>query len=256
MASEISLFYKQKHISCLIPVAPSLVAGISLARAGDMALSRGLQAPDRRALLDSLGASAARVFAVHQVHSTEVLVVDHQDPESLALVEADGLVTHRSDVLLTVTIADCLPIFLSDQVTGALGLVHSGWKGTGIVGEALRAMAKAFGTRAQDVGVVIGPGIGACCYTVPQERYERFRVAFGDQAVTRGPGGDYRLDLKAANVRLLEEAGVAKTLVISDCTCCSPALGSFRREGRGFRRMLAYIGGAGAFTIADKGGVA
>jgi len=249
MVSTVSLSYNQHEASCLIPFAAGLVAGISLAKAGDMALARGLEAPDRVVFLDSLGVPVDRTFGIRQVHSTTVVVVDRQEPQDLTEVEADGLVTLRADAFLTVTVADCLPIFLADKATRAFGLVHSGWKGTGIVVEALRRMTEAFGTRARDVTVGIGPGIGSCCYTVPQERFERFRSAFGEQAVARGPGGDCRLDLKAANVRLLEEAGVARTVVTADCTCCSPALGSFRREGQGFWRMLAFIGRGDAIKL-------
>jgi hypothetical protein len=182
------------------------------------------------------------VVGIHQVHSRTVTIVDGQQPVSLASTEADGLITLRSDVLLTITVADCLPIFLVDQTSGAFGIVHSGWKGTGIVLDALDAMGRAFGTRPGDVVSVLGPGIGQCCYTVPKERYERFRIEYGDHAVARGVQGEYRLDLRAANVRLMESVGVQRISVISDCTCCSPALGSFRREGQGFRRMLAFIG--------------
>ena len=67
-----------------------------------------------------------------------------------------------------------LPIFLVDPVTGAFGLVHSGWKGTGIVHAALESMMAAFGTDPRDVSVTIGPGIGPCCYRVPEERARVF----------------------------------------------------------------------------------
>lgn len=171
-----------------------------------------------------------------------MIVVGDQGAQSLAALEADGMVTSRPDAVLTVTVADCLPIFLADRRTGAFGLVHSGWRGTGIVREAIRVMTESFGTRAGDILAVIGPGIGPCCYTVGQERHDGFRGQFGEAAVSRGPGGDFRLDLKTANVQLLEAAGVCSILVTTDCTCCSPGLGSFRREGEGFHRMLAFLG--------------
>jgi len=207
-----------------------------------MALARRHETADRAAFLSSVGIPIDRALGLHQVHSKTVLVVDHQDPESLATVDADGMVTSRPDVFLTVTVADCLPVFLVDRASGAFGLVHSGWRGTGIVMEALAAMMRTFGTRASDVAAVLGPGIGPCCYAVPPERYHRFRAEFGEHAGVRGPSGDYRLDLRAANVRLLESAGVESIAVASDCTSCSPALGSFRREGQGFHRMLAFVG--------------
>jgi len=104
-------------------------------------------------------------------------------------------------------------------------------------------MGAAFGTRAADLAVTIGPGIGPCCYTVPADRYELFRAGFGPESVQRGADGGYRLDLRAANAALLEREGVGGVAVVSDCTACNPLLGSFRREGAAFTRMLAFIGG-------------
>jgi copper oxidase (laccase) domain-containing protein len=118
--------------------------------------------------------------------------------------------------------------------------VHSGWKGTGIVLEALRAMNARYGTRPADVEVMVGPGIGPCCYTVPAERARAFEAEFGPGSVAR-IGGQARLDLRAANVALLDAVGVAVITVVSNCTACTPALGSFRRQGqRDYVLMLAW----------------
>jgi YfiH family protein len=225
-------------------------AGISLARAGDMGLSRrgdpthpGDPA-SRIALLAAFGVEPQRVRCVRQVHSLRVVRIDGSESPDGPLVEADGMVTDRPDLLLTVTVADCLPIFLADRRGGAFALVHSGWKGTGIVAEAVRMMVSTYGTRPADLAVTIGPGIGPCCYTVPVERYGQFRGRFGPRAVQRGPDGSLRLDLRAANVSLLEREGVEDVTIVSDCTSCNPLLGSFRREGAAaFTRMLAFIGG-------------
>ena len=252
MARTFSLAYGLEDSFAWIPLGKGagraasrgIRAGLSLARAGDMSLSRRSE-PWRDRLMSRLGAAPRSVFSLHQVHSRNVLVIDLQEPESLASLEGDGMVSSRPDALLTVTVADCLPIFLVDAARGTFGIVHSGWKGTGIVREALRLMAKEFGTQASAVSAVLGPCIGTCCYRVQHSRYERFRADFGERAVKRGDGpDDYRLDLRAANVELLSQAGVTDISVASDCTSCSPALGSFRREGpETFTRMLAFIGG-------------
>lgn len=218
-------------------------AGISLARAGDMALSRRFSLPYRDRLLANLGIGRESHFAVRQVHSQEVLVVDGEEPDAIAGREADGMVTARSDALLTVTVADCLPLFIVDRSTGAFGLVHSGWKGTGIICEAMRLLNERIGTRPADIAVTIGPGIGPCCYDVPEERAVDFAARFGAETVVRGADGKPRLDLQSANVGLLLRAGVSEITVVADCTSCSPALGSFRRQGSNdFTLMLAYIG--------------
>jgi YfiH family protein len=225
-------------------------AGISLLCAGNMGLARRASDPSYGRLLAALGVTADRARSVAQIHSRSVVIVDGQPPASVVAAQADGMATLRPDLLLTVTVADCLPIFLADRVSGAFAIVHSGWKGTGIVVDAIRHLAERFGTRARDLVVAIGPGIGPCCYTVPQERYEEFCARFGPTAVAGGDAahgeaarGDFRLDLRRANIALLESEGVRDISVVEECTCCSPRLGSFRREGPGeFTRMLAFIG--------------
>lgn len=215
-------------------------AGISLAAAGDMALSRRDALPFRSRFIAGLGVRPERVHALRQVHSRRVVVVKESPIGTPAPVEADGMITASEEAVLTVTVADCLPICLFDRRTAAFGLVHSGWKGTGIVVEALHAMAAEFGTRPADVAVTIGPGIGPCCYTVAEERALAFASEFGPDSVNRG-AGQPRLDLRAANVSLLEAAGVTDITVVSDCTGCTPALGSFRRQGpRDYLLMLAW----------------
>ena len=195
--------------------------------------------PPHTDLLAAIGVETARARCLRQVHSRRVVVVDGEPADDLAEVEADGMVTARPDLLLTVTVADCLPVFLLDTASGAFGIVHSGWKGTGIVVDALRLMAARFGTRAGQVAAAIGPGIGACCYEVPAEDTEEFRARFGPHAVGRGPAaGPAR-----ANIALLSAEGVTSISVVEECTCCSPRLGSYRRQGAtDFSRMLAFIG--------------
>ncbi len=207
-----------------------------------MALARPEAQPTRARFVESLGHARDRVFALRQVHSRRVLVVDAGMRPWPIVPEADGMVSAREDALLTVTVADCLPIVLFDRGTGAFGIVHSGWKGTGIAAEGMRVMAESFGSRARDVQATIGPGIGACCYTVPEERARRFEAEFGPGSVVRADDGSPRLDLRAANIALLRRAGVEDVMVVSDCTGCTPALGSFRRQGPArYILMLAYV---------------
>jgi polyphenol oxidase len=227
-------------LSAPLPCGQGFRAGISFAAAGDMRLSLRDVLPHRSRLFDSLGFASNRVYALRQVHSQGVVVVgagDAPDP-----MEADGMITDRTDVLLTVTVADCLPIMLFDTRTGAFGLVHSGWKGTGIAADAVRLMGKTFGTWPNDVRATIGPGIGACCYAVHEDRAHGFAAEFGADVVTRLADGRPALDLRAANVSLLTSAGVEDITVVSDCTCCTSSLGSFRRQGpQDYTLMLAWV---------------
>jgi YfiH family protein len=169
------------------------------------------------------------------------------------------MVCGDQDIALCVTVADCLPVFLLDTESGMFGLVHSGWKGTGIVLQALERMRKIGGTRVEAVAAILGPCIGSCCYRVDAQRAFAFEKEFGVVAsaatfesmqenappVTRReqcPDGPvWYLDLKAANVRLLADAGVRNIAVCGDCTFTDTRLGSFRREGQDFTHMAAMI---------------
>jgi hypothetical protein len=228
---------------CEIPVTEKNSAGISLAAAGDMALSKDRILPWRAKLLAQLGIRRDRLFGLQQVHSHRIQFIDEQIPEEVAAIEADGLLANSPDAVLSVTVADCLPIFLADRRTGAFGIVHSGWRGTGIVKEAVTLMESLFGSRPREIAVVIGPGIGTCCYEVPEERAALFEARYGRRTIERDKGGRPRLDLRAANIHLLEMAGVQEIRVVKDCTSCSRKLGSFRRQGpSSYTLMLAWIG--------------
>ncbi len=198
--------------------------------------------PCRAALMAAVGVPAASLRGARQTHSRVVLRVDRDAPPA-DLPQADGMVTDCVELVLSVTVADCLPIYILDRGSGAFGIVHSGWKGTGIVLEAIELLRASYGSRQADLSVTIGPGIGACCYRVSEERAAAFRSSFGDGGVRRGPDGAPRIDLRQANVGLLERAGVRDIVVVEDCTACSAELGSLRRQGPlAFTRMLAFIG--------------
>ena len=195
----------------------------------------------RRAFFVSLGIEPARVRALRQVHSRRVLAADEL-PAAGEEPEADGLLAPDPLAVLTVTVADCLPLFVADRRTGARGLLHSGWKGTGIVSEAVARMAALYGSRPQDLAVVIGPGIGACCYDVPRDRFELFRQRFGAASAVEKDGRTW-LDLRQANLALLAGLEVEDVTVVEDCTACTPELASFRVLGHeGYVGMMAVMG--------------
>lgn len=231
-----------------MPIVSDMGAGapkicVTLMPAGDMWGEDETNAPRRR-LLASLGIEEGRTRSLRQVHSTRVLAAEEVAPTAgdRELVEGDGLVSDRSPLVLFVRVADCYPIFLFDRRSGSFGVVHSGWRGTGIVVEALETMRRRYGSQAVDVAAVVGPGIRSCCYNVPDERAELFRKRFGQDAVVPRQGKQF-LDLSYSNRVLLERAGVREVTSISDCTSCSPFLGSYRRQGPDdFTHMLALIG--------------
>ncbi|MDR0629148.1 MAG: polyphenol oxidase family protein [Treponema sp.] len=220
-----------------------LACAISSRAAGTMRLQAPEGSLHRHRLYRSLGLDPMQVFTCTQVHSQEVLVLE---PESLREgPQADGMISGDPQGCLAITVADCLPVYLYDTESGGFGLVHSGWKGTGIALKALQLMEARWHTRPEAVAAVLGPCIGACCYRVDAERARAFDHEFG------GPLGAYplgpvvkgaALDLQAANARLLVNAGVRHIAWCRDCTFTDERLGSFRREGPSYTAMAALVG--------------
>jgi YfiH family protein len=221
---------------------PDIGCAISSRAAGDMSPGGA----NRGRFLRSLGLEPDRTRSCVQIHSRIVL---EADGSFAGRREADGMTGRGRETALAVTVADCLPVFLYDAETRAYALLHSGWRGTGIVLSALSMMAERWGTRPASVAAVLGPCIRPCCYRVEEERAAAFEAEFGGPAgdyplgpVVRRDGGGSALDLQAANARLLAGAGVRNLAYCLDCTFTDQRLGSFRREGPAYTRMLAVLG--------------
>jgi len=135
-----------------------------------------------------------------------------------------------------------MPIWVLDGDCGAFGVLHSGWKGTGILAEAVGVLGETFGSRPSAMSVILGPAIGRCCYDVDEGRAAAFAAEFGASCAERR-GATWRLDLRSANLELASTLGIGSLLSIEACTGCDERLGSFRREGPvAFTRMVAACG--------------
>ncbi len=221
-------------------------AYLTLRAAGDMRRD----GEGRGRFYRSVGVNPEQVHVVGQVHSRTVVVVPAVagDGERTAIGEhltpdADGLMSGDANAILGVTVADCMPIYLHDAVTGARGLLHSGWLGTGILGTAIGMLRDQFGSRAEDLVVTMGPCISAPSYEVDEARAAEFAAEWGEGAVRRVAGRPC-LDLRAANEEICRRNGVDLINVINHCTVRESSLGSYRREGPDrYTLMLALLGG-------------
>ncbi|MBD5550682.1 MAG: peptidoglycan editing factor PgeF [Lachnospiraceae bacterium] len=178
--------------------------------------------------------------------------------------DVDGLITQEKGIVLCTFYADCVPLFFVDPVKKAIGLSHSGWRGTvqKIGKKTVEEMGKAFGTDPKDVRAAIGPSICQDCYEVSEDVIEEFRKAFPEAAAgaesLEFPGlrsesrgrvrllwyptkpGKYQLDLWEANRQIMLEAGIPETQIeVTDlCTCCNPDLLFSHRASHGKRGNL------------------
>lgn len=197
---------------------------------------------NREKFLHTLGIPTNRLASVTQIHSKEVVILPQGAIPPRNTIEGDGLICQEAGVFLSVTVADCLPIFLFSRNSSWTCMLHSGWRGTGIVKKAIEVLGSSLNIEKKDCIAVIGPGIGSCCYRVSRERADFFEDQWGSETV-RKVGKDRYLDLKEANRRILAEEGIGETVILPYCTSCDGRFGSFRREGpSSFTRMLALIG--------------
>ena len=238
-----------------LPLAADAIPGrlscaLSLRASGDMGFDPDHPNPNRTRFFTELGLDAGRVVARRQTHSRDVLVVEPGGNGVFVLPPGDGIAANDPSLVLSVTVADCLPVFLADIENGAFSIVHSGWKGTGIAVNALELMRRRWGTKPANVSAVLGPCIRGCCYEVDAGRAAAFDAEFGQVCEGKALGPAVRrqgtrcfIDLQAANAALLESSGVRNIAVCSDCTFTLDRLGSFRREGsESFTRMVALLG--------------
>ena len=160
--------------------------------------------------------------------------------------DVDGLITNVPGLVLATFYADCVPLYFVDPVHRAIGLSHSGWRGTvNRMGEVtLQRMKEAFGTRPSDVWTAIGPSICQDCYEVSEDVAQEFISAFEGRAdnrlLYRKENGKYQLNLWRANELVLLESGVPKDrIAVTDiCTCCNPQVLFSHRASKGKRGNL------------------
>ncbi|NOY10098.1 MAG: peptidoglycan editing factor PgeF [Spirochaetes bacterium] len=215
---------------------------VSLRNAGNMSISGSDTVRSRNRIYSALGINGDRVAFLHQVHSKKVLNADTVKDKPAGGITGDGLISGDRSIILSVTVADCLPVFLLDKRNCFFGLLHSGRRGTGIVLNAVKMMEKMLGSVKEDIAVLLGPGIGVCCYEVSEDLYLSFKNSYGGiSAVKRN--NKYFIDLREANINILKDTGIKDIGVIDDCTSCNKDLYSFRRDGKEkFRTMTALIG--------------
>lgn len=204
----------------------------------------------------ALGFSPEDLVLSRQTHSDIVRVVTEADRGTglfqPPFSECDALITNAENVALVVFTADCTPIVLHDPVTGAVGAVHAGWRGTAadIAGKTVRAMEAAFGCRAQDLCCAIGPNIAQCCFETDADVPDAMRAQLGSAAESciRPEGNKYYVNLKEINALLLRRAGVRQIEISTACTACDP------ERYWSHRRVGGSRGSQGAVILSRRNG--
>lgn len=228
--------------------------GMTLCRAGSMRFRWNESNPHRSENFSQILPDTEHVVVPVQLDHTKI-VYDLKEAEDTKDKIGDGLITQNPLLVPTITIADCMPVFLYDPVSNVFGIVHSGWKGTGIIAEALKLAEENYNSKPENFKIVLGPHIHDCCYIVDKERAAYFATEFTPECIeplnlevtsekdskklpsfvwNNGNGPLFRLSLEKANLAVLEKCGIKNEniTICEDCTACTPGniFGSNRRE--------------------------
>lgn len=219
-----------------------------------------------------LHTDVSHMVCTFQTHTTNIRRVYRADGgkgivRERDYTDVDGLVTDDRDLCLVCFSADCVPLYFVDMEHGAIGLAHSGWRGTaaGMGRCMVERMGQEFGTRPEQLTAAVGPSICQDCYEVSEEVAEQFRqleksipgsagllaelteqgVYPHSQILRQGRSrGKYQLDLWLANLLILRGAGIPlpQIQVTDVCTCCNSGyLFSHRVSGEKRGNLAAFL---------------
>lgn len=203
-----------------------------------------------RRVSQALGTEYSNFVFTDQTHTVNVRRVAMEDAgkgltRERGYSDVDGLITNEPGLVLSTFYADCVPLYFVDTKKRAIGLSHSGWRGTvkrmGRV--TLEAMRREFGTEPEDVICAIGPSICQDCYEVSEDVAAEFMREFSshsEEFLQDKGNGKYQLDLWRANEMILREAGIKpEHLSVTDlCTCCNEKILFSHRASQGKRGNL------------------
>ena len=204
-----------------------------------------------RRIAAALGTDAKQFVCSDQTHTTNVRRVTKADAGKGVVIpkdytDVDGLITNEPGIVLSTFYADCVPLYFVDPVHRAIGLSHSGWRGTvNKMGQVtIEAMKREFGSKPEELYCAIGPSICQDCYEISRDVAEEFMKAFPkhvNDILIQKSEEKFQLDLWKANEIVMLESGVLPEhlAVTNICTCCNPTELFSHRASKGKRGNLA-----------------
>lgn len=246
-----------EHILWLTNGFSTRMGGVSQGIYASMNLNFNVQDDEKNVLENfrrigmALDIPVEKMVFSQQTHTTNVMVVDETNCGMGILCDRnfhdiDGIVTNVPGVCLVTSYADCVPLYFVDPIHRAIGLSHSGWRGTvgNIAKNTIELMKKTYGTAEKDLIVCIGPSICKNCYEVSEDVAEKFISVYNDgelvDILAKKQDGKYLLDLPMAcrynfiNSGILEEHIIMPDL----CTCCNDKILFSHRASKGKRGGL------------------
>ena len=200
---------------------------------------RGIEG--RRSFAKKAGFDPNGLVIPKQTHSTNVSFAKSVN----SIENCDGVFTDEKDIVCSIQVADCMPIYFAHCSKNVYGLVHAGWRGLvyGIL-ESTSQLILENGYKLHDFEIFIGPSIQKCCFEIRDDIVGNFEI----ECVTpTQENGKYKVDLQYQARREMIQIGFKKNQikVSTDCTYCfQEKYHSFRRDGKNSGRMIGLIGRA------------
>ena len=203
----------------------------------------------------SMGVNVEDMVLSKQTHTTNVRVVTAEDKGKGVMRErnytdVDGMITNVPGICLVTSYADCVPLYFVDPVKKAIGLSHSGWRGTvGKIGKnTVQLMQENFGSKPEDLLAAVGPSVCMDCYEVSEDVIEQFKESFEkkywEDLFYKKENGKYQLNLWKANELIFLESGILPEhmAITNVCTHCnSKILYSHRTMGNNRGNLCAFL---------------
>ncbi len=178
---------------------------------------------NRALVAEAMSTTADRLMSVHQIHSSDVVVVE--GPSTRPPPRADAMVTATRGIALSILTADCAPILFADAKAGVVGTAHAGWKGalSGVIAATIDAMETLGGHR-EDISATIGPCISQRNYEVGPEFFDNFTAQDTGFArfFAQGKNDHFQFDLPSFCLQQLRDANVGSANWTGHCTYADP----------------------------------
>ena len=193
---------------------------------------------NRKTLVSLFDLDTKQIVIPKQSHSNNVVICSKPG----AINNTDGIITGDKNLVLTIQVADCIPIFLVDPVSNNFGMIHAGWRGivNGIVSIGIHKLVQ-LDAKPKNIEVILGPSIRQCCFEVGPEVSKKFDSSYIKETK------DHRklIDLQCAVTQEMIVMGIRRNKIIdaNECTFCNnEKYYSYRRGDKSPKRMIAMLG--------------
>ena len=192
----------------------------------------------RKDLADQTGFNSDSLIIPKQTHSTNILF----PMEAGRILDTDGVFSSDPNLVCSIQVADCMPVYFVHHLDSVFGLVHAGWRGlvNGILLQSAKQIEEK-GKSLSNFDILIGPSIQKCCFEVSDDVINQFDSNFIEEKWA----GKYQIDLQKLALHQLVQNGFKreKITTLTECTYCdSEKYHSYRRNGKNAGRMIGLLG--------------